>query len=76
MVAPHSLVLFLKWFIRLSRPAPFAVPVFVSVKGLVTEAGGLMTHGAVIASEYGFPAVVSVENATKLTKDGQKIRVN
>jgi pyruvate,water dikinase len=35
-----------------------------------------MTHGAVIAREYGLPAVVGVENATKLIKDGQRIRVN
>ncbi len=49
---------------------------FVSIKGLVTEVGGLMTHGAVIAREYGLPAVVGVENATGLIKDGQRIRVN
>jgi phosphohistidine swiveling domain-containing protein len=49
---------------------------FVSVKGLVTEVGGLMTHGAVIAREYGLPAVVGVENATRLIKDGQRIRVH
>lgn len=55
---------------------PSWTPLFVSVKGLVTEVGGLMTHGAVIAREYGLPAVVSVENATKLIKDGQIIRVN
>ncbi len=55
---------------------PSWTPLFVSIKGLVTEVGGLMTHGAVIAREYGLPAVVSVENATKLIKDGQRIRVN
>lgn len=55
---------------------PGWTPLFVSVKGLVTEVGGLMTHGAVIAREYGLPAVVGVENATKLIKDGQRIRVN
>lgn len=55
---------------------PSWTPLFVSVKGLVTEVGGLMTHGAVIAREYGLPAVVNVENATKLIKDGQRIRVN
>ncbi|MGO4542616.1 phosphoenolpyruvate synthase [Paenibacillus sp. 2TAB19] len=49
---------------------------FVSIKGLVTEVGGLMTHGAVIAREFGLPAVVGVENATKIIKDGQRIRVN
>lgn len=55
---------------------PGWTPVFVSVKGLVTEVGGMMTHGAVVAREYGLPAVVGVENATKLIRDGQMIRVN
>ncbi|MFE4898484.1 phosphoenolpyruvate synthase [Peribacillus butanolivorans] len=55
---------------------PSWTPLFVSIKGLVTEVGGLMTHGAVIAREYGLPAVVGVGNATKLIKDGQRIRVN
>jgi rifampicin phosphotransferase len=49
---------------------------FVSIKGLVTEVGGLMTHGAVIAREYGLPAVVGVEKATSLIEDGQRIRVH
>ena len=35
-----------------------------------------MTHGAVIAREYGLPAVVAVEGATRLIEDGQRIRVN
>jgi phosphoenolpyruvate synthase/pyruvate phosphate dikinase len=51
-------------------------PLFVSIIGLVTEVGGLMTHGAVIAREYGLPAVVGVEQATRLIRDGQRIRVN
>ncbi len=51
-------------------------PLFVAIKGLVTEVGGLMTHGAVIAHEYGLPAVVGVEQATRLIRDGQRIRVN
>jgi phosphoenolpyruvate synthase/pyruvate phosphate dikinase len=55
---------------------PSWTPLFVSIKGLVTEVGGLMTHGAVIAREYGLPAVVGVENATRLISDGQRIRVN
>jgi pyruvate,water dikinase len=55
---------------------PSWTPLFVSIKGLVTEVGGLMTHGAVVAREYGLPAVVGVENATILIKDGQRIRVN
>ena len=51
-------------------------PLFVAIAGLVTEVGGLMTHGAVIAREYGLPAVVGVEHATQLIQDGQQIRVN
>ncbi len=55
---------------------PSWTPLFVSIKGLVTEVGGVMTHGAVIAREYGLPAVVGVENATRLIQDGQRIRVH
>ncbi|KOV86682.1 rifamycin-inactivating phosphotransferase [Nocardia sp. NRRL S-836] len=51
-------------------------PLFVAISGLVTEVGGLMTHGAVVAREYGLPAVVGLENATRLIQDGQRIRVN
>lgn len=55
---------------------PSWTPLFVSIKGLVTEVGGLMTHGAVIAREYGLPAVVGVERATQSIRDGQRIRVH
>lgn len=55
---------------------PSWTPLFVAIKGLVTEVGGLMTHGAVIAREYGLPAVVGVERATQLIRDGQRIRVD
>jgi rifampicin phosphotransferase len=55
---------------------PSWTPLFVAIAGLVTEVGGLMTHGAVIAREYGLPAVVGVEDATRLVRDGQRIRLN
>jgi rifampicin phosphotransferase len=55
---------------------PSWTPAFVAIKGLVTEVGGLMTHGAVIAREYGLPAVVGVDHATQLIRDGQRIRVH
>jgi pyruvate,water dikinase len=55
---------------------PSWTPVFVAIEGLVTEVGGQMTHGAVIAREYGLPAVVGVEHATRLIRDGQRIRVH
>jgi phosphoenolpyruvate synthase/pyruvate phosphate dikinase len=51
-------------------------PLFVAITGLVTEVGGLMTHGAVVAREYGLPAVVGVVDATRLIRDGQRIRVH
>jgi len=55
---------------------PSWTPLFVAIKGLVTEVGGLMTHGAVIAREYGLPAIVGVEQATRLIRDGERIRVH
>ncbi len=51
-------------------------PLFVGIAGLVTEVGGLMTHGAVVAREYGLPTVVGVEQATRLIEDGRRIRVH
>ncbi|MEV6287065.1 rifamycin-inactivating phosphotransferase [Kribbella sp. NPDC051770] len=51
-------------------------PLFVGISGLVTEVGGLMTHGAVIAREYGLPAVVGIDHATRRIQDGQRIRVH
>jgi rifampicin phosphotransferase len=55
---------------------PSWTPLFVAIAGLVTEVGGLMTHGAVIAREYGLPAVVGVVDATRLIPDGRRIRVH
>ncbi|HEY6459594.1 MAG TPA: phosphoenolpyruvate synthase, partial [Polyangiaceae bacterium] len=55
---------------------PSFSPLFVAIAGLVTEVGGRMTHGAVIAREYGLPAVVGVEKATRRIRDGQRIRVH
>ncbi len=55
---------------------PSWTPAFISISGLVTEVGGMATHGAVITREYGLPAVVGVTDATKHIKDGDQIRVN
>jgi pyruvate,water dikinase len=55
---------------------PSWTPLFVAITGLVTEVGGLMTHGAVIAREYGLPAVVGVVDATRVIPDGRRIRVH
>lgn len=62
LVAPHT--------------DPGWTPLFPSAKALITEVGGLMTHGSVVAREYGIPAVVGVDDATKIIKDGQQIRVD
>ncbi|WP_322509553.1 PEP/pyruvate-binding domain-containing protein [Anaerolinea sp.] len=55
---------------------PSWTPLFLSAAGLVMEVGGMMTHGAVVAREYGIPAVVGVARATQRLKTGQRIRVN
>jgi phosphohistidine swiveling domain-containing protein len=60
--------------------APFTdpgwTPLFQSARALVVDVGGTMTHGSVIAREYGIPAVVGIENVTRILKDGQRVRVD
>jgi rifampicin phosphotransferase len=55
---------------------PAWTPLFLAAGGLVMEVGGMMTHGSVVAREYGIPAVVGVDRATERLIDGQRIRVN
>ncbi len=55
---------------------PGWTPLFINAAGVVIEVGGMMTHGSVVAREYGIPAVVSVPEATTLLRTGQRIRVN
>jgi pyruvate,water dikinase len=55
---------------------PAWTPLFMAAGGLITEVGGMMTHGSVVAREYGLPAVVGVHQATLKLKNGQKIRVD
>lgn len=60
--------------------APFTdpgwTPLFQQAKGLITEIGGMMTHGSVIAREYGIPAIVGVDRATTLIRDGALLRLD
>jgi pyruvate,water dikinase len=60
--------------------APFTdpgwTPLFINAAGLVMEVGGQLTHGSVVAREYGIPAVVSVPDVTKTIQTGQRIRVD
>jgi rifampicin phosphotransferase len=55
---------------------PAWTPLFMAAGGLVMEVGGMMTHGSVVAREYGIPAVVGVHQATLRLKDGQRIRLD
>jgi pyruvate,water dikinase len=55
---------------------PAWTPLFLVAGGLVTEVGGLMTHGSVVAREYGIPAVVGVDQATTRLRTGQRVRVD
>lgn len=60
--------------------APFTdpgwTPLFINAGGLIMEIGGAMTHGSVVAREYGIPAIVGVRGATKSLQTGQKVRVD
>ena len=55
---------------------PVWTPLFAIAGGLVTEVGGILSHGAIVAREYGIPAVMSVAGATKFLQDGQRIVVD
>ena len=55
---------------------PAWTPLFMTAGGLITEVGGMMTHGSVVAREYGIPAVVGVHQATERLKTGQRIRLD
>ncbi len=55
---------------------PSWTPLFLSAGGLIMEVGGLMTHGAVVAREYGIPAVVGVDRATERLQTGQLVSLD
>lgn len=55
---------------------PGWTPLFVHAAGLVCDVGGMMTHGSVVAREYGIPAVVGVGDGTKRLRSGQRLRVD
>jgi pyruvate,water dikinase len=56
--------------------SPVWTVLFPSVGALVTDSGGILSHSAIIAREYGIPAVVATGNATRLLKDGQFVMVD
>lgn len=55
---------------------PGWTPLFLNATGMVVEVGGQMSHGALVAREYGLPAVVSVPEATRRIETGQRVRVD
>jgi pyruvate,water dikinase len=55
---------------------PGWTPVYTVAAGLVTEEGGLLSHGSIVARERGLPAVIQVRDATRLLRDGQRVRVD
>jgi pyruvate,water dikinase len=55
---------------------PSWTPLFATIAGVVTDTGGTLSHAAVIAREYGIPAVVGTVKATRMIQDGQTIEVN
>jgi pyruvate,water dikinase len=55
---------------------PGWTPVYTVAAGLVTEEGGLLSHGSIVARERGLPAVIQVRDATRLLIDGQRVRID
>ena len=55
---------------------PGWAPVFCLVSGLVIERGGMLSHGAIIAREFGLPCIVGVANATRRIPHGAVLNVN
>jgi pyruvate,water dikinase len=55
---------------------PAWTPLFYQAAGVITESGGPLSHGAVIARELGLPAVMSIRNATARLRNGMRVRVN
>ena len=58
------------------RTDPGWTPVFSKIGGLITETGGILSHGAVVSREYGIPAVTNVQNACKILRTGQTVTLD
>ncbi len=58
------------------RTDPGWTPVFRKIGGLITETGGLLSHGAVVSREYGIPAVTNIPNACRIFKTGQYVTID
>lgn len=58
------------------RTDPGWTPVFSKIGGLVTESGGVLSHGAVVSREFGIPAVTNIRNACQVFKTGQRVTLD
>ena len=56
--------------------SPPWTPLFAVIGGLVTDAGGVLSHGAIVAREYGLPAVMGTKHATRVIQDGQLLSLD
>jgi phosphoenolpyruvate-protein kinase (PTS system EI component) len=55
---------------------PSVTPLFPVVGGVIAEIGGVLSHAAILAREYGVPAVVNVKDATRRLRDGDRMQLN
>src|SRR5205085_2268084 len=55
---------------------PAWVPLFVQARGLVMETGGMLSHGAIVAREFGLPAVAGIADVHRRIKTGQRLRID
>ena len=59
-----------------ARTDPGWTPIFSKIGGLITETGGVLSHGAVVSREYGIPAVTNITNACEIFKTGQIVKID
>ena len=59
-----------------AKTDPGWTPIFSKIGGLITETGGILSHGAVVSREYGIPAVTNIPNACQFFKTGQVVTIN
>jgi len=56
--------------------SPIDVPIMIKAKAIITDEGGILSHAAIVARELKIPCVVGTKNATKILKDGEKVKVD
>jgi pyruvate,water dikinase len=76
VLSPHGVRLNAGEILVCRATDPGWTPLFLTAGGLVMEMGGLVTHGSVVAREYGIPAVVGVEEVTRRLRTGQRVQID